>query len=208
MFARSSNSRGTLSWESLALSPCYDAWVTLSVDGPTYLHCGENYITKFRTLVPGNATRGRVSMLRLRGFSRWLIDSEYVNEIAVGATGLNRKVVQEAIWLVETNVVSGTTGADVPNIHSPFDQEKAQLVWQRSNHALRDQSWDNAAGAGDNWQGFFPCNYHEIDVKVKRTWDRSSWSLVYTMDYPEAAYAFGVQMCLMLRGLFRAADAL
>lgn len=210
MFSRGSNARGTLTWESLSLTNCFDDWLTLSVFGGSYVHCGETYWTTFRTLVPINATRGRVAMLRLRGYSRMLGDSEYVNEMAAGAAGLKRKIVTESLWLVEANSTGGITGADVPVVNSPFDQEKAQLVWQRGNMARRDQSWDNAAGTGDNWQGFYPCNYEEIDVRVKRTWDRSQWALVYGIDWLQAGFeaAGRFRVSLVLRGLFRSQDAL
>jgi len=209
MFSRGSNSRGTLTWESLSLTNCYDRWDALSVIGNVYTHCAESYITRFRTLVPPNATRGRVSMLRLRGYTRWLLDSEWVNEM-IGQPSQKRKSFTEAIWLVEANATGGIGGADVPNVNSQFDQEKAQLVWQRANHTVRDQAWDNAAGTGDNYIGFHPSNYFEIDVKVKRTWDRTAWGLVYTADLLEAAFTAtnAPLMQLVVRGLFRAQDAL
>lgn len=151
--------------------------------------------TRALTLIPVNVTRGVITMLRVRG----TIDV-YFNSTELAAAFVN--------WPVHFNVqlVPARNGlfepASVLSPQNSADQESNRILWQRL-YMPRAGTTITSPGA---------IEYHEadkvgmeLDIKVKRRWDRAEWALMLVAEVENVAISLH-QMEGYMRALFSTAD--
>ncbi len=194
-FAPSENAKGkALSWEYLINAPVP---LVLSTLIPTAVRIAGTTQTRFVSLIPVNVLRGVVTLMRIRG------QIEIFFNVAELAADFDNWRVHLSIQLTpaRNGVVDGSSTLSASN---SADQESNRILWQRIYYP-RTGSTITAPGALEKHDS----NYagQEVDVKVKRRFDRATWALVLVMDVNEDAEGlhFGTST---LRGLFRSGDAL
>jgi len=149
------------------------------------------------SLVPVNVLRGPVSLLRIRGsLDVFFLESETTADFDNWRVQLGIQLVPARNGVVDI--------AATLSLNNAADQESNRILWQRVYYP-KPTTTITAPGAVE----MFASNYkgQEVDVKVKRRFDRATWALVLSMDVnidAEALHAVGGT----LRGLFRASDAL
>ena len=154
-----------------------------------------NIQTRARSLLPINVTRGIVTMLRVRGTIAVYFDT---NELS---TSLANWAVHFSIQLVPArNGVFQTAAILTPS--NSADQESNRIVWQ---HMYYPQSGGTITIPGDI--EFHDTWHTDVDVKVKRRFDRAVWDLMLVADV-EAGAALRHLSCGYLRALFATADGL
>ncbi len=156
-----------------------------------------NFTTRYLTLIPVNVTRGVVTLERIRGEIRVFFDRD--NSVA----NTEKMLVQLQIQLVPIR-----NGAIVDDaVLSPenlADLESNRILWRR-NYYVADVLATTVAGSVLN-----PGQQNtrvDVDVKVRRRFDRALWALIIVCRSKTTADDFNL-CTLDLRGLFRAADAL
>ena len=154
-----------------------------------------NIQTRAVSLIPINVTRGVVTMLRVRGRLACYFD---VDELT---SNVSNWFVHYSIQLVPArNGVFQTAAVLTPT--NSADQESNRIIWQRVYYP---QSGGTITAPG-------PFEMHdsahsEVDVKVKRKWDRANWDLMLVADI-EAGAGFRHLTCGYMRALFSTADGI
>lgn len=195
-FAGAMRSGRTLAWESLSVSHIP---AILPTSFPTVSNVAGGVTTRLLTLVPENVTRGAVTLERIRGnvFVMWAHSATF------GNNGINFIPVPMNIQLVP--VANGVLA-----LNSVLDPANAADL--ESNRILWRQTWypDFAMDAGTLVAGtrFFAARQPlELDVKVKRHFDRATWALTMVVRYPTVEEVF-IHAGLDIRALFRTPDGL
>jgi len=171
-FAAGEDRKGkTLQWESLLNDGIVDF---INVQIPTIVRTVGAFTTRALTLIPVNVTRGAVTLERVRGvMDVWFDEAETTASLANWNVHMTIQVVPAADGAI-----------DLPQCLSPgnaADQESNRIIWQRLYYP--------AAGATITGPGaveFSQSNYvgHEVDIKVKRRFDRSTWGLALVCEAP------------------------
>lgn len=194
-FAPSEDRKGkTLAWEDIYDSPIPEAITTnlstaVRIVGVTQ--------TRFLTLIPVSVTRGTVTLERIRGTLAVYFS---VTELAAS---FDNWPVHYQIQLVPARDGAITTEA-ILSPQNTADQESNRILWQRSYYP---KSGGTITGAGavelheSNYSGI------EVDVRVKRRFDRATWALILVADVETTAGTLHV-VGGHLRALFRAADGI
>lgn len=164
---------------------------------PTVVRTVGSFQTRLATLIPANVTRGTVTMERVRGSVNIFFDpAELLADFA------NWSV------FVTLQLVTVQSGAILPGAalspRNAADQESNKIIWQRLYYP--------AVGAtitGPGGLEFSPDNFAaiEVDIKVKRRFDRATWALALVIECETGAAVLHF-MSGHLRGLFRASDGL
>jgi len=181
-------------WESLSVS--YTAQ-DLTVQYPTVSVTAAGFTTRYRTLIPPNVTRGPLTMLRVRG-SIYTIFEQGMLAVATGTTDM---VIPMSIQLVpvrDGSIVDDT----VLDMRNAADLESNRILW-RGNAWAAYQSNDTN-GLQINVLRRYPTMI-DVDVKVKRRWDRATWALIMAETFSSASEDILLQS-IELRGLFQSAD--
>ena len=194
-FAAGEDRKGkTLQWESLMNEGNPDF---INNQLPTIVRTVGAFTTRALTLIPVNVTRGAVTLERVRG-----VLDVYFDEAETTASFNN--------WAVHMTlqVVAAADGTiDLPQCLSPAnaaDQESNKIIWQRLYYPRA-----GATITGPGAVEFSQSNYAglEVDIKVKRRFDRSTWGLALVAECETNAFAlhiFGGR----LRALFRGSDGI
>ncbi len=153
--------------------------------------------TRMVAVMPVNVTRGVVTMMRVRG----TIDI-YFNSLELAAAFANWNVHMQ-LQVVPSRDGNLQTAA-VLSPGNAADQESNRIIWQR-DYLPRTGTTITSPGAIEvhesNYVGM------EVDIKVKRRFDRAVWGLALVVDV-EAAAADLHQVSGRLRALFKASDGL
>ena len=184
----------TLTWE--ALQAIITPKSISTVFGTNVLILG-NFTTRFLTLIPQNVTRGVVTLERIRGEIRVFFDRD--NSVLTA---------EEMLVQMQIQLVPIRNGAIVNEaVLSPenlADLESNRILWRR-NYYVADVIATTVAGSVLN-PGQMNTRV-DVDVKVRRRFDRALWALIIVVRSATAAEDFNL-CTLDLRGLFRATDAL
>ncbi len=148
-------------------------------------------------MIPGNVTRGTVTMLRVRGTIEIYFSSAEL------AANVDNWPVHMQLQLVPLQD-GGVNNAAVLTPSNAADQESNKIIWQRSYYP---RAGTTITGPGavelheNNYIGL------EVDIKSKRRFDRANWALVLVVEVETAAGALHF-LTGRLRALFAAADGL
>ena len=154
------------------------------------------YDVRSVSLVPINVTRGTVTMLRVRGSL----------EVYFFSTNLAAALSAWNVHLIMQLVPASDGGPADSSYLSPgnsADQESNRIVWQRVYYANTGTTITGPGGV----------EYHtstlsaEVDVKVKRRFDRATWALELTAEIATASNSDHL-IAGQLRGLFSTADGI
>ncbi len=182
----------TMGWESIYDDPVPDNFGNqYPVDVRTV---GGNNIRAV-ALIPESVTRGTVTMLRVRGTI-----FTYFLSIELAVAFINWPVHYQ-IQLVPvqdgafdpTSILTPSNGAD---------QESNRIVWQRKEMP-RAGTTITGPGAEELHEG--SCVSMEVDVKVKRRWDRANWALMLVAEVESGSVLQHITGGY-LRGLFATSD--
>lgn len=183
-----------MQWEMISDQPFIE---NLSTKFGTQVRIAAGIETRFVTLIPGNVLRGVVTMMRVRGN----IDV-YFDEASITADFLRWPVtIQMQLAPLRNGVVQ------VAAMLSPFnaaDQESNKIVWQRRYYP---QASSTIAGPLAN--RYYSSNYihQEVDIKVKRRFDRATWALILVVEGEQTGLTEHVGQ-ISLRALFKSGDGL
>jgi len=194
-FAPGESKRGkTLAWESLLNE---QTPVVLNTFINNAVRTTGNFQINFRALIPINVSRGTVTLERIRGNIDVYFDS----------VELASNFENWSVWM-QIQIAPARNGAFTsPAILSPAnaaDQESNKILWQRLYYPRAGTTITSPSALEvheSNYVGI------EIDVKVKRRFDRAMWGLILVVDCESTAigihHASGT-----LRGLFRTGDGI
>lgn len=182
----------TLSWEYIFDAPIPSPLLTVI---PSVARVVGGITTNFLTIIPVNVTRGAVTLERVRGtFGIYFEEPELAINLAGAVVHMQMQLVPARNGaIVNTAVLSPDNAAD---------QESNKIIWQRIYYPLTGE----ALVLGGN--RFRASSYigQEVDIKVKRRFDRALYALALVVEVEGAAglvhMAYGG-----LRGLFLAPDA-
>ncbi len=184
----------TIAWENVLDEP-EPALVSTKI--PTLVRTVGAIETRIATLIPVSVTRGVVTMERVRGNL-----AVYFNSTELAAAFANW-FVHLMIQLVP--IQDGAIVTDsVLSAGNSADQESNRIIWQRLYYP----------NVGTTITGPAAVEYHtsqysgqEVDIKVKRKWDRATWALVLSYDGEAAAVDLHI-LGGQLRALFRSSDGI
>ncbi len=158
---------------------------------------GASFDTKFVTLIPANVTRGVVTLERVRGNV-----GVYFDALELGDAMVNWSV------MMQLQLVMARNGAITsPAVLSPMntaDQESNKIIWQRRYYPVSSTS---ITRAGDREVISSNYRYQEVDIKVKRRFDRATWALAFVVEAEATALTLHMGYS-SLRALFRSADGI
>ncbi len=191
-FAPAERKGKMISWESIHSIPTPTAIATVF---PTVIRTVGAFTTLSVSLIPQNVTRGAITMERVRGNIEVYFSSTEL------AAALDNWPVHMSMQL---SPIRGNTipAASVLSPMNPTDQESNRIIWQRQYYP-RAGTTITSPGALEihesNYVGL------EVDIKVKRRWDRALWALQLVVELETNANLLHLT-CGALRALFRAGD--
>ncbi len=193
-FAGGTGSTGrTLAWEALTTT---ETPATADNQFNNLAFVAGVFSIKYQVLVPVNLVRGALTVVRIRGSM-----ATYFDAVGMGASGSEDEAfVSSAIML--TPIGNGVIqDVDVLNPLNSADLESNRILWRRTYTPFL---------TGDG--GVLASNrmHHqkqptEIDVKVKRRFDRANWALIWVIAISTSAL-LETRIGVNLRGLFLAPD--
>ena len=191
-FAGSVKGGRAIQWESLAVSYDLNA---LTAQYPNVSLIAGGLTTRYRTLIPVNVLAGPVTMLRVRG----TIFTTFLGSVLAAVGGQAKVAIPMSIQLVP--VRDGAIIDDaVLSTRNAADLESNRILW-------RGCAWPNHANTNGiviDVDRVYPDKI-DVDIKVKRRWDRASWALVMATIYNSIDEAV-MQQAIELRGLFQTPD--
>ena len=184
----------SLGWESLVEEEIPEA---LSQKLPIAVSTAAPLSVIARTILPVNVSRGTLTMLRVRGTIEIYFGSA---ELAVS---LDNWPIHMTMQLVPARLGAiDTTSILTPN--SADDQESNKIIWQRSYYPRAGTTITSAGALEVHESNFVGV---EVDIKVKRRFERSTWALALVAQ--GETNAIDVHLCaLRLRALFQSADGI
>ncbi len=194
-FATAEDRKGkTIQWESLIDEGIPDF---LNIVLPTIVRTVGAFTTRAVAIIPVSVTRGAVTLERVRG-----VMDVYFSSVELAASFDN--------WPVHMTiqVVPAADGAiDLTSCLSPgnaADQESNRIIWPRLYYP-RAGTTITGPGAVELHES----NYvgHEVDIKVKRRFDRATWGLALVCETETNAFALHA-VGTRLRALFRGSDGI
>lgn len=194
-FAPGESAKGkTLQWELILGQPTPAA---IDVQFGTVVRTVGVNQTRLQVLVPGNVTRGTVTMERVRGHIQIFFNPA---ELAANFDNWPIYVQLQLVTLQSGTILSGAALSP----RNSADQESNKIIWQRVYYP--------AVGATITGPGaleFSPDQFAaiELDVKVKRRFDRSLWALALIVEGETTGLTLH-QMSGHMRALFRSSDSL
>jgi len=151
--------------------------------------------TRALTLIPINVTRGIVTMLRVRGeLDIYFLSSELAAAFVNWPVHLSIQLVPARNGVFEAGAILSPQNS--------ADQESNRTLWQR---VYMPDTGTTITGPG-------AVEYHtsdkkglEVDIKVKRRWDRAEWALMLVGEVEGVAIGLH-QLSGYMRALFAAGD--
>lgn len=169
----------------------------LNVQMPTIVRTVGAFTTRALTLIPVNVTRGAVTLERVRGeIQMWFSEAEIT-------ASTNNWPVHMTLQVVPT----ADGSIDLDSCLSPgnaADQESNRIVWQRLYYPIAATTM-TAPGPVELFSSQHAMV--EVDIKVKRRFDRSTWGLALVAECETNAFALHF-MGGRLRALFRGSDGI
>lgn len=165
-FAGGQTSGGkTIGWESIMNAPTPVALATLFNN---QIRTVSGIATKALQMIPVSVTRGTLTMLRVRSTIEVYFSSvKLAAALANWPVQLSMQLVPARNGVFEPEAILSTNNA--------ADQESNRIVWQR-------QYYPNArttiTSPGALKVHTSTSHGMEVDVKVKRRWDRANWALM------------------------------
>ncbi len=151
--------------------------------------------TRFVSLIPVNVSRGVITLERIRGTFEVYFSSAEI------ADSLENWFVHLQIQLVPAE----NAAISVASVLAPSDsadQESNRIVWQRLYYP---NSGTTITQPGALEMHTSTSAGMEIDVKVKRRFDRANWALALVYDCNLVSEALNLG-CGQLRALFKSSD--
>lgn len=206
-FAPARSGGGHLDWEA-AGTTCWDPISSnFSLASNTYdVVCDSGnvqYITLGLILVPIVATRGIVTLLRVRGFLGTAFD-QMATEDPVTLRNRTCHFMLQMVPKDQANV-NVPDGFQLLSGNLAANQESNRILnqWVATTsgmHATVEQSDGVTSSSEAQW-------FREIDVRVKRRFHRPQWALVLSATIPSAAQD-SIKVYANFRMLFRADDGM
>lgn len=182
----------SLSWEALATTTDLEN-LTLQFINAAVVAGG--FTSRFRVLIPVNVSRGPITLLRIRG--RML--TTWTETMLAAASGTERVAVPYNIQLV--NIRNGAIDpSGVLDPRSGADMESNRIIWRYTAYP----TFGARGGVNVGATNVFTETY-DIDVKVKRRFDRATWALIMCVSYDSADEVL-VDTSLDMRALFMTPD--
>jgi len=196
-FAQSVGGSGrTLTWEMLAATP-----TPIFLDGQfnNFAFTSGGIDTRYVILLPQNLTRGAITLVRIRGQVVTYFDQ--LNMELVG--GDTNSFIMMMIQLVP--IANGVIqDAQILSAVNTADLESNRILWRRMYTPDFNVS---TSGLMDTQRIRGQIQTTELDVKVKRRFQRDQWALVMSIGVATAGST--IHRCgLDVRGLFLAPDGL
>ncbi len=194
-FAPSEDRKGKgIQWESILNIATPQA---LDVVCPTTVRTVGLFQTRIVTMIPPNVTRGTVTVERIRGNLQVYFNSTEL------ASSLANWFVFASIQLVMVQDGGILSGAAL-SPGNAADQESNKTMWNRLYYP-RAGTTITSPGAVEVHESDHV--HLEVDVKVKRRFDRATWALALVLEAETTAMTLHL-MGGTLRGLFRSSDGL
>lgn len=192
-FAGAERGGKAIQWESLLdkQSP-----VQLDVFFPTLVRSVAGIDTRMVSVIPINTLQAPVTLLRVRGaLNVFFLESQ-----------LSVSFIRWPVS-VQLQLVGARDGqVDVQQILSPgnaADQESNRIVWQRDYYPAAGTTLSSPIGelTQSDYAGI------EVDIKVKRRFDRATWMLALVLEGEANANTFH-QIGGRLRALFKTSSGI
>jgi len=184
----------SLGWESLVEEEIPEA---LTQKLPIAVSTAAPLSVVARTILPVNVSRGTLTMLRVRGtIEIYFGSAELASSLDNWFVHMTMQVVPARLGAIDTTSILTPNNAN--------DQESNKIIWQRSYYP-RAGTTITSPGALEVHES--TAVGMEVDVKVKRRFERSNWALALVAQGETAA--IDVHLCaLRLRALFQSADGI
>jgi len=181
-----------IQWEYIMDQPIP---ITAAAFFPTAVRSVGAIDTKSVTILPGNVLRGTVTLERIRGTLEVYFSSV---ELAASFDNWFIHVQLQLVPLRDGDIVDAATLSP----SNAADQESNKIIWQRVYYP-RAGTTITSPGALEVHES----NYigMEVDVKVKRRFDRATWALILVADCESNSFPLH-SVAGQFRALFRAAD--
>lgn len=206
MFAPAYAGRGrTLTWEGLANNVCGDSIrdVLPNTAYTTVIPCqgiNQNFSVIYSVLMPGNLTRGVVTLERIRG------SIQLFRELPTTSANFRYQTpIPMLIQLAPINEAAVPLASAILTQRLIAHVEDQRIIWK---HEAYPHPFSNTGSENTARVPWFPHGY-ELDVKVRRRFNRARWALVFSATVETVLLDNELDMFYYhLRGLFRAPDAL
>ncbi len=188
------NTGQSLGWELIL-------GATVPVDFATAFPLNIRNVGAFNTravaLVPSNVTRGTLTMMRVRGTIFVYFSSA---ELAVAFANWPVHIQLQMVPARDGVINQGA----VLSPQNSADQESNRIIWQR---LYMPRAGTTITGEGAVELHESSAVALEVDVKVKRRWDRADWALALVSEVETGSVVLH-QFGGYLRGLFATGDGL
>ncbi len=184
-----------MSWEALTTT---QTPVTADVQFNVLAFVAGIFSVKYLVLMPENLTRGTVTLMRIRGSF-----TSYFQVIGLASAGASAEAfIAASIQLVPlaNGVIQDTA---VLNTLNSADSESNRILWRRNYSPVMIEN----GGTINAIRYMHQKQTTEVDVKVKRRFDRSRYALIWVIAISTSA-TLETLIGVDARALFLAADGL
>jgi len=186
-----------MAWEALSVNqiPIHD-----NLAFPILAFTAGIFDVRYVVLMPHNVTRGAVTLVRIRGNVVMYLESAIIALVGGDTSALVAATIQ--LVPIKDNAIVDNA---VANPLSSVDLESNAILWRRTYTPDLSNSVSGAVIDGERYWATH--EEHELDVKVKRRFDRANWALIMAIAVDTDAAVLH-RTALDIRALFLAPDGL
>ncbi len=193
-FAPGEKGGKTIAWESL-----YQQFVpvALATAFPLTVRTTGANDTIAVAVIPGSVTRGTVTLERVRGQMEVYFSS---TELAAALANWPVVISLQVVQLVGGSIKASSSLSPM----NAADQESNKIIWQRTYYPRAGTTITSPGGLEVHESSYVGI---EVDIKVKRRFDRATWALALVCEAEAGAQLLHLTSGF-LRALFRTGDGI